>query len=318
MPAVKLQTKSKLLNDLIERITTEVSKGQTVHLREGDKFGLAIYSDRLLLADSNHIIDAWNEFDEEKKAGEKVLLAATNAILRKIVPEGTHDYLTIIGRCCSDYEVQNSINLELLCDPEKLFSMTDSQRTNIYAPECINCKRKVIPTSSFFRYEPVDKSRIVEVISRVKSISDKLTDRLLGMDVEISNDAIPTEIAVLQDAYGIRIVTKNKELCYQTLEDVKGIMAPIQVKDYIANPKRNRYMSIHLIGTYGNSSENAIIEVQIRDEKMRDYCEDPVSPAYYNLRDKRKTEVRSKNPKWVHLNKVLKTVLEPNHFSFQK
>ena len=68
------------------------------------------------------------------------------------------------------------------------------------------------------------------------------------------------------DLYAIRILLTTKEECYRVFGLVHAFFKPLNiVKDYIANPKLNGYMSLHtiVIGPLGKK-----IEVQIRTYKM--------------------------------------------------
>ncbi|NQY43687.1 MAG: bifunctional (p)ppGpp synthetase/guanosine-3',5'-bis(diphosphate) 3'-pyrophosphohydrolase, partial [Legionellales bacterium] len=76
----------------------------------------------------------------------------------------------------------------------------------------------------------------------------------------------------IMDMYGIRLVVKNKDLCYRVLGIIHSLYKPISkgFKDYIAIPKINSYQSLHtiLFGPFGIP-----IEVQIRTQEMHKVAE---------------------------------------------
>ena len=74
-------------------------------------------------------------------------------------------------------------------------------------------------------------------------------------------------IGEINDLYAIRIIVKNLEDCYLILAHIsKFFKIRRNVKDYITNPKKNEYQSIHIV-IYSNII-NELVEIQIRTEKM--------------------------------------------------
>ncbi len=79
----------------------------------------------------------------------------------------------------------------------------------------------------------------------------------------------------LFDIVAHRIIVKNVQDCYTMLGAVNDKWKPVEgrIKDYIANPKPNLYMSLHT--TVQHEGEDGVVpfEVQIRTEEMHNYCE---------------------------------------------
>lgn len=81
------------------------------------------------------------------------------------------------------------------------------------------------------------------------------------------------------DLYAIRIICDSKENCYRCFGIVHSKYKPLNiVKDYIANPKPNGYMSLHTIvfGPFGKK-----IEIQIRTKNMDKIAQDGVAAHWY-------------------------------------
>lgn len=80
----------------------------------------------------------------------------------------------------------------------------------------------------------------------------------------------------INDLIAIRIVTKTVPECYTALELVKRIFKPLddRFKDYIKNPKKNGYQSIHVDV---KTPDNKILEIQIRTIDMHHQAEEGVA-----------------------------------------
>ncbi len=93
----------------------------------------------------------------------------------------------------------------------------------------------------------------------------------------------------INDLIAIRIITKTVPECYTVLELVKKIYKPIgdRFKDYIRNPKKNGYQSIHVDV---KTVDNKILEIQIRTIDMHHQAEEGVAAHWQykqTERDKR-------------------------------
>lgn len=80
------------------------------------------------------------------------------------------------------------------------------------------------------------------------------------------------DVESIYDISAIRVTVKELSDCYKVLGIVHGAWRPLpeRIKDYIATPKLNGYRSIH---TTIFTGDGAIIEVQIRTEKMHQEAE---------------------------------------------
>lgn len=80
----------------------------------------------------------------------------------------------------------------------------------------------------------------------------------------------------INDLIAIRIIAKNVPDSYMILELIKRIFIPIEgrFKDYIKNPKRNGYQSLHLDV---KTKDNVILEFQIRTQDMHLQAEEGVA-----------------------------------------
>ncbi len=80
----------------------------------------------------------------------------------------------------------------------------------------------------------------------------------------IEKDEAPDQMI---DLLGIRVITRQVRDCYSVLGIIHSLWRPVanSFSDYIANPKPNRYQSLHT-AVYGPGGRR--IEVQIRTEEM--------------------------------------------------
>lgn len=77
------------------------------------------------------------------------------------------------------------------------------------------------------------------------------------------------------DILALRVIVKDIKDCYTMLGAISDTFtpAPGRMKDYIANPKKNLYMSLHTTVYYEEDGKKIPFEVQIRTEEMHSYCE---------------------------------------------
>jgi RelA/SpoT family (p)ppGpp synthetase len=85
----------------------------------------------------------------------------------------------------------------------------------------------------------------------------------------------------LMDLFAVRIIleTNDSSYCYATLRALTSLYSPVHdtFKDYISNPKKNGYQSIHM-AVYG--PEGKFVEVQIRTRAMHEVAEKGVAAHF--------------------------------------
>lgn len=79
----------------------------------------------------------------------------------------------------------------------------------------------------------------------------------------------------IYDIIAHRIIVKDIKNCYTMLGAVHNLWKPVEgrIKDYIANPKKNFYRSLHTTVMYQTANGAVPVEIQIRTEEMHIFCE---------------------------------------------
>nr|MCH9665352.1 HD domain-containing protein [Gammaproteobacteria bacterium] len=99
------------------------------------------------------------------------------------------------------------------------------------------------------------------------------------LDYDTPSIADRKSLQQIMDVYGIRIVVPKVDHCYRVLGIMHSSYKPIhgRFKDYIANPKKNGYQSVHtsLVGP-----NDFPLEIQIRTEEMDQVAESGIAAHY--------------------------------------
>lgn len=79
----------------------------------------------------------------------------------------------------------------------------------------------------------------------------------------------------IYDIIAHRVITKDVKDCYAMLGAIHNVWKPVEgrIKDYIASPKKNLYMSLHTTVMYPTEYGAIPFEIQIRTEEMHVFCE---------------------------------------------
>jgi GTP diphosphokinase / guanosine-3',5'-bis(diphosphate) 3'-diphosphatase len=116
----------------------------------------------------------------------------------------------------------------------------------------------------------------------------------------------------LYDLVAVRVITKNIEDCYLVLSILKNnfVEVPNRYKDYVSNPKKNGYQSIHLNAFIYpqelpdlDQKTSIPFEFQIRTNEMHDFAEYGVAAHFIYKSQTKKSQItefiKGENLKWV-------------------
>lgn len=87
----------------------------------------------------------------------------------------------------------------------------------------------------------------------------------------------------VQDVRGLRIIVKSREDCYKALRAVESSWKVVgQSKNYIKDPKKNGYQSLHVIADPGDGH---LVEIQIRTDKMHYLAEYGADASHWKYKE---------------------------------
>lgn len=87
----------------------------------------------------------------------------------------------------------------------------------------------------------------------------------------------------VQDVRGLRVIVKSREDCYKALRAVESSWKVIgQSKNYIKDPKKNGYQSLHVIADPGDGH---LVEIQIRTDKMHYLAEYGADASHWKYKE---------------------------------
>lgn len=226
----------------------------------------------------------------------------------------TEDIRTILIKFAD--RIHNLKTLHAHKDPEKIQRIALESLT-IYAPIAdrlgIYEFKNTIETLCFKHLHPEAYAQIEREFSSMKkekSIFERCAKRTIAEALSI-NFPIRIETRIksaysiykkmkkkgyshiyeLHDIFAIRIITQTEEQCYIILGQIHNAWHPIpgRFKDFIANPKQNKYQSLHttVIGLFPEF-QNKRIEIQIRTQDMHQASELGIA-AHFEYKERGKS-----------------------------
>lgn len=146
------------------------------------------------------------------------------------------------------------------------------QQGYAYAIDVIKAKLRLIDAELSAQNH---RQMIRTLTSRIKS-ADSIVKKLVKKERETT---LVTAVETLNDIAGIRVVCFFCDDIYRIAEAVKkqGDIRLIKEKDYVKNPKKSGYQSIHFIVgvpvTYNDEKKEVRVEIQIRSFAMDYWAE---------------------------------------------
>lgn len=141
-----------------------------------------------------------------------------------------------------------------------------------YAMNLVQARLRLIDASLTEKYH---RKVIRDMSSRIKT-ADSIVKKLKKKEHEVSFEAAT---ATLNDIAGIRVVCYFCDDIYHVAEAIRRQkdFTILKEKDYVKNPKKSGYQSIHLIVgvpvTYNDTTNEVRVEVQIRSFAMDYWAE---------------------------------------------
>lgn len=137
-----------------------------------------------------------------------------------------------------------------------------------YMEEVKNDAMKIIESAAAFV-----GTHNVRIVSRIKS-PESMIKKIIGDDLPVTHESALNKES---DAIGIRIIADSVSAVYAIFHQLKEMCCDnehiriIQVKDYIQNPKKSGYRSLHgIIGIHSGDPEfpEMKVELQLRTSIM--------------------------------------------------
>jgi len=93
-------------------------------------------------------------------------------------------------------------------------------------------------------------------------------------------DRVEGDIDRIHDLIALRIIVDDLSTCYLVLGVLHELYTPLfdRIKDYVAQPKRNGYQSLH---TTVETKSGQIIEFQVRTREMHEYAERGLAASFH-------------------------------------
>ena len=118
---------------------------------------------------------------------------------------------------------------------------------------------------------------IIAIEGREKSV-DSIYSKIKSKNCNIDE---------IDDIFGVRVILKEDQFCYEAAELIRGKYQKVMVKDFVKNPKSNGYQSLHAIVSDICGKK---VEVQIRDKDMHKVAE--TGSAAHELYKKQKWQIQ--------------------------
>ena len=118
----------------------------------------------------------------------------------------------------------------------------------------------------------LDISKKIETLTKQHGIDARIQNRIKSSYGVFKKQKQKGKVL---DIIAFRIIVKEIKDCYTMLGAVHNLWKPVEgrIKDYIAHPKKNLYMSLHTTVMYPTENGDVPFEIQIRTEEMHIYCE---------------------------------------------
>ena len=171
----------------------------------------------------------------------------------------------------------------------------------------------------YFNRTEKDRERTIHLVNRM--LSEELTKNSIVFKIKSRTKHYYSiykkmkkynkRIEEIFDLYGIRIITDTVANCYQIFGIIHNLWQPItdRFRDFIANPKKNGYSSLH---TTVIVERRKAVEIQIRTEEMNELNEYGIAAHWYYKKE------HTPNPeqlKWLgKLMDVHKQTLSPEEY----
>ncbi len=140
----------------------------------------------------------------------------------------------------------------------------------------------------YFNRTEKDREKTVKIMTRV--IEEKIKDADIPFKIKSrakhyysiyrKMKKFNKRIEEIFDLNGIRIITNSVANCYQIFGVIHNIWQPIpgRFRDFIANPKKNGYRSLHTTVIF---ERRKAVEIQIRTEEMDEFNEYGVASHWF-------------------------------------
>jgi GTP pyrophosphokinase len=142
--------------------------------------------------------------------------------------------------------------------------------------------------NNYFLRTEKDRDRTVTLIKR--KLSEKLEENKIPFTIKARTKHYYSiykkmkkynkHIDEIFDLNGVRVITDNLTNCYQIFGIIHSLWQPIpsRFRDFIANPKKNGYRSLHTTVIF---EKRKAVEIQIRTEEMNEFNEYGVAAHWY-------------------------------------